>query len=278
MPKEMLPDPIAANSAFVDIPGVRLAYDTAGRGAHVVFLHGGLLHRRQWDAQFVFFAGNYRAIRYDMRCSGQSETMPTSQPFTHHEDLLHFLKALNISRVSLVGHSNYAIALDFTMAYPELVERLVLVSPGLRGYEFRDAWVGMRFSAMIQALGQQDLSGAVEVFLSMWVDGPYRTAEEVNPLVRERVREMVTRAFPLSRLAPNCRGLEPPAATRLREVHVPTLVVMGKHDAPDIHAIGQLICEGIAGSQLVEIPDAGHTLPMEKPEEFNRVVTDFFRL
>ena len=81
----------------------------------------------------------------------------------------------------------------------------------------------------------------------MWVDGPYRKPEEVNPLLRERVREMVTRAFPLSRLAPNCKGLEPPAASRLREVHVPTLVVLGKQDAPDIHAIGRLICEGVAG-------------------------------
>ena len=112
----------------------------------------------------------------------------------------------------------------------------------------------------------------------MWVDGPCRKPEEVNPLVRERVREMVTRAFALSRLAPNCKGLEPPAASRLRELHVPTLVVLGKQDVPDIHAIGHLICEGVAGSQLVEIPDVGHTLPMEKPEEFNRVVADFFRL
>lgn len=269
--------PIAAHRALVDIPGVRLAYDSAGRGTPVVFLHGGLLDRQQWDAQFVFFAANYRAIRYDLRSSGQSETTPTSEPFTHHEDLLRFLGALNISRVLLVGHSNYAVALDFTMAYPELVEKLVLVSPGLRGYEFRDAWVGIKFSAMMQALGQRDLSGAVEVFLNLWVDGPYRKPEEVNSLVRERVREMVTRAFPLSRLAPNCKGLEPPAASRLREVHVPTLVVLGKQDAPDIHAIGRLICEGVAGSQLVEIPDVGHTLSMEKPGEFNRVVADFFR-
>lgn len=59
-----------------------------------------------------------------MRSSGQSETRPTSQPFTHHEDLLPFLEALNISRVSLVGHSNYAVALDFTIAYPELLGAL----------------------------------------------------------------------------------------------------------------------------------------------------------
>lgn len=266
------------NCNFVDVPGVRLAYDIRGKGSAIVFLHGGLLGRRMWDGQFEFFAHRHCALRYDMRSSGESETQPSSEPFTHHEDLLHFLQALKLQRVSLVGLSNYGVALDFTIAYPELVEKLVLVSPGLRGYEFRDAWVETKFSSMIQALGQHNLSGAVEMFLTMWVDGPYRTPGEVNPVVREQVREMVTRAFRISRLAPNGKGLEPPAAGRLREVHAPTLVVLGKKDAPDIHTIGHLIHEGIAGSQLVEIPDAGHTLVMEKPDEFNRVVGDFLGL
>lgn len=265
------------NCSFVDVPGVRLAYDMRGQGARVVFLHGGLLDRSMWDRQFEFFAHHRCAIRYDMRSSGQSETQSSLEPFTHHEDLLHFLQALKLQRVFLVGLSNYAVALDFTIAYPELVEKLVLVSPGLRGYQFRDAWLEIKFSAMIQALAQQNLSGAVEVFLNMWVDGPYRTPDEINPLVRERGREMVTRGFRLSRLAPNHKGLEPPAVGRFSEVRVPTLVVLGDKDAPDIHTIGHLIHEGIAGSQLVQIPDAGHTLVMEKPDEFNRVVEDFLR-
>jgi len=111
----------------------------------------------------------------------------------------------------LVVLSNYAVALDLTIAYPGLLEKLVLVAPGLQGYDFRDPWVGTNFAAMIGALGKQNLNGAVEVFLHMWVDGPYRKPQEVDFGVRERVREMVTRAFPLSRLAPNCKGLEPPA-------------------------------------------------------------------
>jgi pimeloyl-ACP methyl ester carboxylesterase len=230
-----------------------------------------------WDGQFGFFARNYRAIRYDMRSSGRSETTPTSEPFTHHEDLLCFLRALRIRRVSLVGLSNYAVALDFAIAYPELIEKLVLASPGLRGYAFRDPWVGIKFAAMLQALDRRDLNAAVEVFLSMWVDGPYRNPGEVNPLVRARIGEMVTKAFRLSRQAPNCKGLEPSAAGRLAEVRVPTLVVLGEKDAPDIHAIGQLIHEGIAGSRLVTIPDAGHIVVMEKPKEFNRLVEGFVR-
>ena len=166
--------------------------------------------------------------------------------------MLQFLRALNLQHISLVGLSNYAVALDFAIAYPNLVEKLVLVSPGLRGYEFRDPWVATNFAAMMRAFGQKDLSGAVDIFLAMWVDGPHRTPAEVDPAVRERIREMVTQAVRLSRLAPNCKGLEPPAAGRLKEVKVPTLLILGDKDAPDIHAIGQLIHKGVGGSRGVD--------------------------
>ena len=242
---------------YVDISGVRLAYDVGGRGANLLFLHGGLLDRRMWDRQFAFFFTKYRTIRYDMRGAGQTETTPSAEPFTHHEDLHDFLGALKINRVSLVGLSNYAVALDFTIAHPQLIEKLVLVSPGLRGYEPRDPWLRTNFASMMQALGKQDLTGAVEVFISMWVDGPYRMPTDVDSAVREQVREMATRSLGLSRLAPNCTGLEPPAAGRLSEVHVPTLIILGDKDAPDIQAIGQLIRKGVTGSRLETIRDAG---------------------
>lgn len=259
----------------VEISGVRIAYEMEGHGPTLIFLNGGLLDRNMWDDQFAFFAKRYRAIRYDMRSSGESETVPTTDPFTHHEDLLRFVKAVKIDRFSLIGLSNYAIALDFTIAYPELVDKLVLVSPGLRGYTFLDPWIGNSFAAMMKALGKQDLSAAVEVFLTMWCDGPYRKPAEVSCVVRERIREMVTRSFRLSRLAPNAQGLEPAAIGRLAEVYAPTLIVLGEKDAPDIQSIGRLINKGVAGSQLVTISDAGHCVPMEKPVEFNLAVEAF---
>ena len=272
-----MPRDFATDVSFVDIPGVRIAYECAGQGSSLAFLHGGLLDRRMWDGQFAFFAGTHRAIRYDMRGAGQSETVPTTEPFTHHEDLRELLKALNIDHVSLIGLSNYAIALDFTIAYPELVEKLVLVSPGLRGYDFRDPWIGTRFAAMMQDLGKGEVNEAVEVFLTMWVDGPFRKLEEVDRFVRERAREMTARSFGLSRLAPNCKGLEPPAIGRLSEVSVPTLIFLGEKDAPDIHTIGKLIHESVVGSELVTMRGVGHALPMEKPDEFNHAVEHFLQ-
>jgi pimeloyl-ACP methyl ester carboxylesterase len=151
-------DTFATGASFLDIPGVRIAYQTAGRGAPIVFLHGGLLDRRMCDGQFAFFARTHRAIRYDMRGSGQSETMPTTEPFTYHVDLREFLKVLEVDRVSLIGLSNYAIALDYTIAYPESVEKLVLVSPGLRSYDFRDPWVGTK-SSVQESDEAHDFSG-----------------------------------------------------------------------------------------------------------------------
>jgi len=51
---------------------------------------------------------------------------------------------------------------------------------------------------------------------------------------------------------------------------------LGEKDAPDIHAIGKLIHEGVVRSELVKISGVGHALPMEKPNEFNHAVDLFF--
>ena len=108
-------------------------------------------------------------------------------------------------------------------------------------------------------------------------DGPYRTPEQVDSAVRERIRKMATHTFPLARLAPNFKELDPPAAGRLAEMHAPTLVVLGDKDTSDIHAIGKLLQEQVARTELVMMPDVGHTLVMEKPVEFNAAVDRFLR-
>ncbi len=266
----------AVKHGFVELPGARLYYEISGEGNPVIFLHGGLLDRRMWDYQFSFFAQHYQAIRYDMRGAGKSETVASTEPYVPYQDLDHFLHGLNIQRASLVGLSGGArAAIDFAIAYPQQVQKLVLVSPGMSGYAFLDEWTHQRGKALIEALSQRDLASAVEVFLIMWTDGPYRTPEQVNTVVRERIRTMVTHALPLSRLAPNFKELEPPAVGRLSEIHAPTLVILGEKDTSDIHAIGKLLHEQVAGSELVMIPDVGHTLVMEKPTEFNMLVAHF---
>src|SRR4030095_8156327 len=93
---------------------------------------GGLSDSRVWDEQFKEFAKSYRVIRYDLRGFGRS-AYPTT-PFSHVEDLYALLKFLKVERASFAGLSlGGMIAMDFALEHPEMVERLVLTSSGLRG-------------------------------------------------------------------------------------------------------------------------------------------------
>ena len=66
-----------------------------------------------------------------------------------------------------------------------------------------------------------------------------------------------------------------PALHRLKEIRVPTLILAGDADIPDVHAHAGAIEAGIAGARRVVITDAGHLMYLGKPEEFSRVVITF---
>jgi 3-oxoadipate enol-lactonase len=168
-------------------------------------------------------------------------------------------------------------AIDLAIASPEVLRKLVLVSPGLSGYEFVDTWTGQRAEELNMAVMQGDLARAVEVFLVMWTDGPFRSPEQVDHAARERIRAMATRSMELGALALPFRELEPPASGRLAEIQVPTLIVPGDRDTSDIQVIGHLLHQQVAGSELVLIPGVGHTLVMEKPAAFNVLAAQCLR-
>jgi 3-oxoadipate enol-lactonase len=120
-----------------------------------------------------------------------------------------------------------------------------------------------------------DKERAVELSLQMWTAGPYRTPDQVDPDVRERLRAMTVHTFDLPDVEPWLQALEPPAIDRLAEVHIPTLFVAGDQDAADILKIGDLILASVPGAQRAIIPGTAHHLNMEQPAEFNRIVLDF---
>jgi pimeloyl-ACP methyl ester carboxylesterase len=69
--------------------------------------------------------------------------------------------------------------------------------------------------------------------------------------------------------------LDPPAVGRLGEIGVPTLVIVGDRDVPDIQRVADALVAGIAGARKVVMRDTAHVPNMEQPAEFNRLVLDF---
>ena len=68
---------------------------------------------------------------------------------------------------------------------------------------------------------------------------------------------------------------KPLAGERLSDVKAPTLLILGNEDMRSMHDIADQIEKGIAGITRVDMPGTAHHPPMEKPEEFNRIVLDF---
>ncbi len=271
---------LAASTGFIDVGnGARLYYEEMGEGLPVVMIHGGLLTHRNWDDQFEVFAReNIRAVRYDARGHGRSVSVPGD--YNHTEDLKILLDALHIDKAVLMGLSMGGyICSDFAVTYPDRVLGLVLVSPGLTGYDFSQA---EDLAAHNREYGEDYASGDPEriarAFMRAWTDGPCRTPDQTPPEVRERSRLMCLESLN------NGYDIEtreirpaPPAIERLADITVPTLAVRATLDMPVIAEIVRVYEQDIPDFREVVIEDAAHAVNMEKPAVFNAAVLDFLR-
>jgi 3-oxoadipate enol-lactonase len=261
-------------TSFIDVGNAQIYYEELGVGDPVVMIHGGLLDRRMWDGQFVVFAEKHRVIRYDARGHGLSKAQGGT--FSHHEDLKRLLDALKIEKAAIMGLSMGGyIAIDFALAYPERVSALILAAPGLTGYKFDSEVLKRNNEALNRAARDNDLKMLVEYFQRSWTDGPARSPDQVDPAVREKVRQMSMGTLQNWNKESRETRLEPPAIGRLAEIQAPTLAVVGDLDMPDILEIVDLIEKNVKGARKVIIKGVAHMVNMERPAEFNRVVLDF---
>jgi len=261
-------------SGFVEADGASLYYEVLGNGEPLVLVHAGIADRRMWDGQLGAFAEEHRVIRYDMRGSGRSVTSEGA-PFSHHDDLRGVLDSLGIERANFVGCSIGAkTVIDFALDQPWRARALVLVCPCVSGFEFDDEPPG-EWEELVKAHEAGDLERVSELEVRIWVDGPYRAQEQVDPAVRDLVREMNVIALQNETALGEERPADPPAVEKLAEIRVPMLVVAGELDRLEVNARADLLARSIARAQNVMVSETAHLPNMEKPEEFNRSVLGF---
>ena len=253
-----------------------LYVEQAGEGSPVVLLHEGIADSRMWEPQWSPYSQRFRLVRFDMRGFGQSP--PAVGTYSLPGDLVQLLEGLELGPATLVGVSlGGAVAMETTIARPDLVSRLVLVAPGLRGFEMSEE-TKAGWEEEEAALERGDVDAAVEVNLRMWVDGPSRSPDEVDPEVRSQVGEMQRRAIEIY-LEAGEEGEHQPLAEdwgeRLGEIAVPTLVVVGDLDRPEMLEIAGRLETEIPGARRETIAGTAHVPSMERPEEFDRLVLGF---
>jgi pimeloyl-ACP methyl ester carboxylesterase len=272
----MMPSNVERHVGSVLVEEGELRYERAGTGDAIVFIRAGVADRRMWHAQIASLAQQFDAIAYDMR--GFGESPPTAGEHSPQRDLAQLLRDLEIDRPHLVGCSKGGeTALDFALVHPRQVESLILVGSSVSGWE-SDTPPPPGYDEMVAAFEAGDMEAAAEAAVKMWIVGPNRPVEAVSGDVRSLSRSMA-----LTILQNQAAGIGrevPPARLALAELETvvtPTLVVSGALDDPDILAMADMLASRIPGARAIAIEDAGHLSPLEKPEEFNRILVDFVR-
>jgi 3-oxoadipate enol-lactonase len=256
------------------VPGSpRIAYDHAGRGPGVLFLHGIGGNRSNWRDQLPALGARYHAVAWDARGYGLSDDVAGDWQFPEFSrDLLRVLDHLQWESAHLVGLSmGGRIAQDFYERHPQRVQSLVLCDT-LPAAESppreldREEFLRLRRQPLLDGKQPRDIAPAVARTLIGRGASPEhwdRLIESLSSLRKEsylKILEVVTRYEPA----------QPP-----RRIAVPTLLVFGEDDRLTPPEIGRRMHAQIPGSRLELIADAGHLVNIERPQEFNRIVSDF---
>lgn len=257
------------SSGYLSVEGGRLYHEVFGEGYPLVFLHDGLAHSEVWDAQVAAFAPDYRVVRYDRRGYGRSDA--PQAPFSDLEDLDALLRELGIEHAVLVGSSAGAeLAVDYALAHPERVEALALSGPVVGG---------LGYSLHFMKRAYDNYAGDPGGVAARWSEDRYAVAPG-NETARARLRELLTACPQNLDLARGRFALEPhrPALSRLGEIRVPVLLLVGDRDIPDVLAHAGAIEAAIPGARRVVAADAGHLPCLEQPEAFDSELAEFLSL
>jgi pimeloyl-ACP methyl ester carboxylesterase len=254
------------------VAGAELAYETAGEGPAVLFLHAFPLGLFMWEAQVRALQGSHTVVRFDARGFGGSpvdDGLLTMERIA--DDGVGLLDHLGIARAVVAGCSmgGYA-AFALFRRHPDRVRALVLQDTRAGA----DADEGRRNRALLaEKTLREGAVAARDAFLPKLLG---RTSHAERPELVARVEKAILGASPRA-IANALHGLGARADSTptLREVGVPTLVVCGEEDAITPVAESKAMAAAIAGSRLAVIPRAGHVANLEEPETFNRVLLEF---
>jgi pimeloyl-ACP methyl ester carboxylesterase len=221
----------------------------------------------------VLLDAGYRVTRYDVRGYGRS-SRPGGESYSNVRDLLAVLDAAGVMQTALVGCSmGGAIAIDFTLEHPDRVWGLMPAASGLGGFEAleeEEDWWAEREGPIDAAIEAGDLERAEELRLRIWA--PLGTDDPAGRLIHDIAFDNLQE---LTMDESGQEELDPPAAHRLGEIDVPTLVVIAEHDPPYMRRLGDLIARGILGARKMTLEGADHVVNLRQREAFDRAMLAF---
>jgi len=255
--------------------GATIRGESGGFGLPLVFLHAGVADRRMWAEQLHDFAmAGYHVVAYDRRGFGETESEDV--PFNHVVDLEAVLDQLGLNAAVLIGNSlGGGIAIDFALEHPDRVAALVLIDSAVSGFEAEEypEDIAALEDTLEYALGRRNIEHANRIEAHMWLDGPLQEEGRVEGPARDLFLDMNRRRREKPELTQE--EVSEPAVDHLEKIVVPTLLVAGALDYPDVLEAHEFLAEEIEDSFNITIEGAAHLPSLERPEEFNPMLLEF---
>ncbi len=264
------------NKFIVD--GQQMAYQDVGQGPVIVLGHSYLWDSRMWVPQIEVLSQSYRCIVPDLWGHGDSDSAPanTRTLQDYAQQVLALLDHLDIDQFVLVGLSVGGMwGTELVSLAPSRVKGLVLM----------DTFVGLepevahrKYWAMLQTIEEQRaipeaiIEAIVPLFFANNVlqDNP-QLVEAFTASLRAIKSERAAEIARIGRMVFGRRDM----IEEIEKFALPTLIAVGQEDKPRPVLESYLMQDCISGSQLVQIPQAGHISNLEQPEMVNTMLQSF---
>jgi pimeloyl-ACP methyl ester carboxylesterase len=260
--------------------GVRLYYEETGAGTPVIFVHEFAGDHRAWETQMRHFGQRYRAIAFAARGYPPSDVPSDVAKYSQTraaDDIASILDHLNIAKAHVVGLSMGGFA-TLHFGFRHAARALSLVVAGC-GY---GAEKGQRdkFRAEVDAVAAFLDEQGIEAFAAKYAYGPTRVqfenkdprgfAEFKQQLAEHSAIGARNTQLGVQKERPSLYDLE----AEMKALTVPTLVLTGDEDWPCLQP-ALLLKQTIPTAALSVMPNCGHTINIEDPDQFNRLVGEF---
>jgi pimeloyl-ACP methyl ester carboxylesterase len=259
---------------------VQLHYEECGSGTPVIFVHEFAGDHRAWEPQMRHFGQRYRAITFAARGYPPSDVPDDVAQYSQEraaDDIAEVLDHLQIDEAHIVGLSMGGFAtLHFGFRHPGRALSLCVAGCGYGAEQGqRD-----KFRSEVAAVAAFLDENGIEAFAAKYAYGPTRVQfENKDPRGFDEFKRQLAEhsATGARNTQLGVQGERPSLydlVDEMKALTVPTLILTGDEDWPCLQP-ALLMKQNITSAALSIMPNCGHTINLEDPDQFNRLVGAF---
>jgi 3-oxoadipate enol-lactonase len=257
----------------VHVNGIDLFYDIKGTGEPLLLISGFFCDHTYWSLQLPALVKQYQVIRLDNR--GFGRTSAPDSPYTIGQmanDTAALLEHIGIEKVHLAGHSMGGhIAQELALAHPEKIQSLILLSSLAKG----DALFNHIISTWGELAYTLDLKLYQQVILPwIFTDEFYSIPGMIDMIVNLAINYPFS-STPHGLYHQSRAILGGDTSQRLKDIHCPTLVLVGKQDILTPVKFSEQLAQGIPNAELVVQERGSHGFLIETPEAVTLAMLKF---